>query len=178
MLFENQEVSLELTAHFPEEIQRGLAASTTPLFPPLPCTHLLSLQSAEERWSGTYSGPGCWLHSLRFQPLGCPGVRAGLQKGRFCSSFFALKRASMERCMLTDLFTPQQMSKNGWEGGECGDGGFGVNHVQCAISPPSIGLLLPVCVFCSVIQSVLTLWVSMDCSPPGSSDLLVSAQGK
>ena len=53
----------------------------------------------------------------------------------------------MERRVLTDLCTPQQMGKDRPEGVECGDGGFGVSHVQCAICPPSIAQLLPVCVY-------------------------------
>ena len=34
--------------------------------------------------------------------------------------------------MFTDLFTPQQMGKNRWEGGKWGNRGFGVSHVQHA----------------------------------------------
>ena len=52
----------------------------------------------------------------------------------------------MERQMFTDLFTPQQMGKNRWEGGKWRNRGFGVSHVQHVISPHSIVLFLPMLV--------------------------------
>ena len=104
-------------AHFPEEILRGLAASTTPLFLPIPCTPLLSLQSVEERWAGTYPRPGCWLHPPECRPEGSPGRWAGLHKVRVWSWFWPLRMAFKERRVLTDLFTPQLMGKNKREEG-------------------------------------------------------------
>ena len=56
--------------------------------------------------------------------------------------FVTLQRVSMERQMLRDQFISQQMGKNRWEGGEWGNGGFGISHVQGVISPASIVLLL------------------------------------
>jgi len=105
------------TVHFPEEILRGLAASTTLLFLPLPCTPLLSLQSVEDRWAGTYPRPGCFFHPPECRPEGSPGGREGLQKVRVCSCFWPLRMAFMERRVLTDMFTPQLMGKNKREEG-------------------------------------------------------------
>ena len=105
------------TAHFPEEILRGLAASTTLLFLPLPCTPLLSLQSVEDRWAGTYPRPSCFFHPPECRPEGSPGGWEGLQKVRVCSWFWPLRMAFMERRVLTDMFTPQLMGKNKREEG-------------------------------------------------------------
>ena len=84
----------------------------------------------------------------------------------------------MERQMLRDQFMSQQMGKNRWEGGEWGNGGFGVSHVQCVISPASIVLLLPVHA-CLLSHSV---WsdseISMHYSPPGSSVLFLPGGAK
>ena len=125
--------------------ERAGSIQHTPL-PPPSCTHLLSLWSVEERWAGTYSGPGCLFHLQECCPEWCPGERAGLQRSRVCSCLCPCSRVSMERWGLRVWFTSQQMGKNRWEGGEWGNGGFGVSHLQCVISPPSIVLLLPVCV--------------------------------
>ena len=125
--------------------ERAGSIHHTPL-PPSSCTHLLFLWSVEERWAGTYSGPGCLFHLQECWPEWCPGERAGLQRRRVCSCLCPCSRVSMERWGLRVWFTSQQMDKNRWEGGEWGNGGFGVSHLQCVISPPSIVLLLPVCV--------------------------------
>ena len=89
-----------------------------------------------------YPGAGCWFHPPECWPEWCPGKWAGLQKGRVCSCLWPCRRASMERQVFTDLFTPQQMGKNRWEGGEWGNRGFGASHIQCVISLPSTVLLL------------------------------------
>ena len=165
------------TAHFPEEIQRGLAASTITIFLPLPWTHLLSLRSVEKRWAGTYSEPGCY-HLQGCCPACCPGEWAGLQRSRVCSCLWPCRRTSMKRQMLRDQFISQQMGKNRWEGGEWENRGFGVSHVQHVISPASIVLLLPVCA-CLLSHSI---WsdseIPMDYSPPSSSVLFLYGGAK
>ena len=145
-IFESPEMSLEFNCSLPRRNpERAGSIQHTPL-PPPSCTHLLSLWSVEERWAGTYSGPGCLFHLQECCPEWCPGERAGLQRSRVCSCLCPCSRVSMERWGLRVWFTSQQMGKNRWEGGEWGNGGFGVSHLQCVISPPSIVLLLPVCV--------------------------------
>ena len=168
------------TAHFQEEIQRGLAASSTPLFPPFPCTHLPFLQSVEDRWAVMNPRAGCWFHPPECWPEQCSRKWAGLQRNRVCSCLQSCRRGSMKKWMFTDLFTPQQMGMNGPEAGECGNGKFWVSHIQCVISQPPILLLLPVflCLLSLLYLLSLTLWHSRDCSSPGSSVLLVSVQGK
>ena len=143
----------------------------------LPCTHL-SFQSAEEKWARTYSGPGCWFHSLRFQPLGYTGVWAGLQKGWFYSCFLPWKWHLWKDGCWQICVHPSRWVRTGqkeWSV-EMEDLGSVMYNVQSVHLPlPSFCLCVSIC---SVTQSVLTLWGSMDCSPPGSSVLLVSAQGK
>ena len=177
-IFESPEMSLEFNCSLPRRNpERAGSIQHTPL-PPPSCTHLLSLWSVEERWAGTYSGPGCLFHLQECCPEWCPGERAGLQRSRVCSCLCPCSRVSMERWGLRVWFTSQQMGKNRWEGGEWGNGGFGVSHVQRVISPASIVLLLPVHA-CLLSHSV---WsdseISMDYSPPGSSVLFLSGGAK
>ena len=145
MLFESQEMSLEFNCSLPRRNpERAGSLHHAPL-PAPSCTHLLSLWSVEERWARTYSGPGCLFHLQECWPEWCPGERVGLQRSRVCSCLCPCRKASMERCVLRVWFTSPQMGKKRWEGGEWGNGGCGVSHLQCVISPPSIVLLLPVC---------------------------------
>ena len=58
-----------------------------------------------------------------------------------------------EGCLWKDLFTYQQMSKNKPGGRECGNGGFGVSHVQRVISPPSIACA------CVSAESLHLVWL-------------------
>ena len=162
------------TVHFPEEILRGLAASTTLLFLPLPCTPLLSLQSVEDRWAGTYPRPGCFFHPPECRPEGSPGGREGLQKVRVCSCFWPLRMAFMERRVLTDMFTPQLMGKNKREEGVWKWRIWGQPCAMWNLITLLSCFCLYVCI-CSVTQSHLTLWDPKDCRPPGSSVLLLSA---
>ena len=179
MLFENQEVSLEFNCSLPRRNpERAGSIHHTPL--PTPSMHSPSFPPVppEEKWARTYSGPGCSFHSLRFQPLGYTGVWAGLQKGRFCSRFLAWRGHLWKDGCWQIYVHPSRWVRTGqkeWSV-EMEDLGSVMYNVQSLHLPLSSFCL---CVsVCSVTQSVLTLWGSMDCSPPVSSVLLVSAQGK
>ena len=110
MLFESQEMSLEFNCSLPRRNpERAGSIHHTPL--PIPSMHSLTSFPSSLQSRGDL---GLWTWLLASLPE-IPATRVPWGMSRTAERsillmLFALKRASMERRMLTDLFTPQQMS--------------------------------------------------------------------
>lgn len=93
------------------------------------------------------------------------GGWARLQRCRSLIFWPCKERASIERQLLTDQFTPQLMGKSRWEGGEWGKGEFGI---RCTMGNLPTFHSCFCCIHCSFIQCGWLLGSPMDCSMPGS----------
>lgn len=141
------------TAHFRRNPERGLypPPSSHPFHA---LTHLLSsVCRVEAVWDLLWT----WLLASTPWVLatGVPWDEQDCRRS-ILLMLFALKRASMEERMLTDLFTPNRWVRMGEKEGVW-DGGFGVNHVQCAIFP-TFHWPASACV-CLSAQSLSLFWL-------------------